>query len=49
MAEHLRTTATKLKTAEARDKLLRLASLYEELSVYYQEEGDGDCASHQQN
>lgn len=46
MAEQLRVTATKLKTAEARDKLLRLASLYEELSVYYQEESDGDFERH---
>jgi hypothetical protein len=46
MAEQLRVTATKLKTAEARDKLLQLASLYEELSVYYQEESDGDSERH---
>ena len=38
MAKQLRITAAKLKTDEARDKLLQLATLYEQLSVCYLEE-----------
>ena len=49
MARKLRVTAAKLKTNEARDKLLQLATLYEQLSVCYLDEDIPDQPSSRSN